>query len=42
MDPNYNEAIVVSFDITENVVKRILVDNDSLVNILFKHIMDMM
>lgn len=42
LDPNHNEALVVSLDKTDNVVKKILFDNGSSVNILFKHTMDMM
>ena len=38
----HNEALVVTLDITENEVKRILVDNGSSANILFKHTMDRM
>ena len=42
LNPNHNEAMVVSLDIAENEVKRVIVDNGSSVNILFKHIMERM
>lgn len=42
VDINHNEALVVSLDVAENEVKRILVDNGSLVNIIFKHTFDRM
>ncbi|KAK1383957.1 hypothetical protein POM88_021692 [Heracleum sosnowskyi] len=42
LDPNHNEALVVSLDIADNEVKRILIDNGSSVNIIFKHIVDRM
>ncbi|XP_017239667.1 uncharacterized protein LOC108212451 [Daucus carota subsp. sativus] len=38
----HNEALVVTLDIAENEVGRILVDNGSSANILFKHTMDRM
>ena len=38
----HNEALVVTLDIAENEVRRILVDNGSSTNILFKHTMDRM
>ncbi|XP_063938044.1 uncharacterized protein LOC135147920 [Daucus carota subsp. sativus] len=38
----HNQALVVTLDITENEVRRILVDNGSSANILFKHTMDRM
>lgn len=42
LPPIHNEALVVSLDIMDNEVKRVLVDNDSSVNILFKHAMNIM
>nr|XP_017250520.1 PREDICTED: uncharacterized protein LOC108221132 [Daucus carota subsp. sativus] len=38
----HNQALVVTLDIAENEVRRILVDNGSSANILFKHTMDRM
>ncbi|XP_074332245.1 uncharacterized protein LOC141670127 [Apium graveolens] len=40
--PNHNETLVVTLDIFDNKVRRMLIDNSSLVNILFKHTMDQM
>ncbi|XP_074324398.1 uncharacterized protein LOC141661313 [Apium graveolens] len=42
VNPNNNEALVVTLDIFDNEVKRMLIDNGSLVNILFKHTVDRM
>ncbi|XP_074356250.1 uncharacterized protein LOC141695949 [Apium graveolens] len=39
---NHNEALVVTLDICDNEVRRMLIDNDSSVNILFKYIVDRM
>ncbi|KAL8136225.1 hypothetical protein AgCh_010718 [Apium graveolens] len=39
---NHNEAFVVTLDIFNNEVRRMLIDNGSSVNILFKHTMDRM
>lgn len=41
-NPNHNDALVVTLDIHENEVRRLLVDNGSSVNILFKHDVDRM
>ncbi|XP_063939916.1 uncharacterized protein LOC135148542 [Daucus carota subsp. sativus] len=38
----HNQALVVTLDMAENEVRRILVDNGSSANILFKHTMDRM
>ena len=35
LDPEHNQALVVTLDITDNEVKRILVDNGSSANIIF-------
>ncbi|XP_074327664.1 uncharacterized protein LOC141665578 [Apium graveolens] len=40
VNPNHNEALVVTLDIFDNEVRRMLIDNVSSVNILFKHIVD--
>lgn len=37
MDRNHTEALVITLDIAENEVKRILLDNGSSVDICFKH-----
>lgn len=36
-NPNHSEALVITLDVTKNEVKQILVDNDSLIDILFYH-----
>ncbi|XP_074337356.1 uncharacterized protein LOC141674548 [Apium graveolens] len=36
VNPNHNEALVVTLDIFDNEVRRMLIDNGSSVNILFK------
>lgn len=42
LDPDHNEALVVTLDVAENEVKRILVDNGSSVNIVFEHTLNRM
>lgn len=42
LDPDHNEALVVMLDVAENEVQRILVDNGSLVNIIFEHFLNPM
>ncbi|KAL8125255.1 hypothetical protein AgCh_012802 [Apium graveolens] len=42
VNPHHNAALVVTLDIFDNEVRRILIDNGSLVNILFKHTVDRM
>lgn len=37
---NYNEALVVSLEILDNVVRKVLIDNDSSVNIIFIHYLE--
>lgn len=37
IDPNHNEALIISLYIADHEVKRILVNNGSSVNILFRH-----
>ncbi|XP_074378441.1 uncharacterized protein LOC141719978 [Apium graveolens] len=41
-NPNHNEALVVTLDIFDNEVRRMLIDNGSSINILFKHTVDRM
>ncbi|XP_074342226.1 uncharacterized protein LOC141679695 [Apium graveolens] len=40
VNPHHNVALVVTLDIFDNEVQRMLTDNGSSVNILFKHTMD--
>ncbi|KAL8133706.1 hypothetical protein AgCh_008952 [Apium graveolens] len=42
VNPNHNEALVITLDIFDNEVRRMLIDNGSSVNILFKHTVDRM
>lgn len=42
VDPNHKEPLVVTLDISNNEVRRMLVDNGSSKNILFKHTVDRM
>ncbi|XP_074362323.1 uncharacterized protein LOC141702555 [Apium graveolens] len=42
VNPHHNVALVVTLDIFDNEVRRMLIDNGSLVNILFKHTVDRM
>lgn len=35
--PNHNEAFVVNLEILDNVLKKVLIDNDSSVDIMFMH-----
>ncbi|XP_074351693.1 uncharacterized protein LOC141690831 [Apium graveolens] len=42
LDPGHNQALVVTLDIAENEVKRILVDNGSSANIFFEHTLNRM
>ncbi|XP_074356310.1 uncharacterized protein LOC141696012 [Apium graveolens] len=42
VNPNHNAALVVTLDIFDNEVRRMLIDNGSSVNILFKHTVDRM
>ncbi|XP_074374533.1 uncharacterized protein LOC141714939 [Apium graveolens] len=42
MDPEHNQALVVTLDIAENEVQRILVDNGSSANIVFEHTLNRM
>lgn len=37
LDPDHNEALVLTLDVAKNEVKRILVDNGSPVNVIFYH-----
>lgn len=37
IDSNHNEALVITLDVVDNEVKRILVNNGSSINILFRH-----
>ncbi|XP_074351442.1 uncharacterized protein LOC141690550 [Apium graveolens] len=41
-NPHHNAALVVTLDIFDNEVRRMLIDNGSSVNILFKHTVDRM
>ncbi|XP_074351393.1 uncharacterized protein LOC141690498 [Apium graveolens] len=40
--PDHNQALVVTLDVVDNEVKRILVDNGSSANIVFKHTLNRM
>ncbi|XP_074356670.1 uncharacterized protein LOC141696429 [Apium graveolens] len=42
VNPNHNETLVVTLDIFDNEVRRMLIDNGSSINILFKHTVDRM
>ncbi|XP_074347428.1 uncharacterized protein LOC141686283 [Apium graveolens] len=42
LDPDHNLALVVTLDVANNEVKRILVDNDSSANIVFEHTLNRM
>ncbi|XP_074351663.1 uncharacterized protein LOC141690791 [Apium graveolens] len=42
VNPHHNAALVVTLDIFDNEVRRILIDSGSSVNILFKHTVDRM
>ncbi|XP_074374612.1 uncharacterized protein LOC141715023 [Apium graveolens] len=42
LDLEHNQALVVTFDIAENEVQRILIDNGSSVNIVFEHTLNRM
>ncbi|XP_074341808.1 uncharacterized protein LOC141679197 [Apium graveolens] len=42
INPNHNEALVVTLYIFDNEVRRMLINNGSSVNILFKHTVDRM
>ncbi|XP_074340495.1 uncharacterized protein LOC141678116 [Apium graveolens] len=42
VNPNHNKTLVVTLDIFYNKVRRMLIDNGSSVNILFKHTVDRM
>ncbi|XP_074342513.1 uncharacterized protein LOC141680096 [Apium graveolens] len=42
VNPHHNAALVVTLDIFDNEVKRMMIDNGSSVNILFKHTVDRM
>ncbi|XP_074328432.1 uncharacterized protein LOC141666341 [Apium graveolens] len=42
LDPEHNQALVVTLDIAENEVQRILVDNGSSANIVFEHTLNRM
>ncbi|XP_074323051.1 uncharacterized protein LOC141659995 [Apium graveolens] len=42
VNSNHNEALVVTLDIFDNKVRRMLIENGSSVNILFKHTVDRM
>lgn len=42
LDPYHNEALVISLDVADNDVKRIIIDNGSSVNILFHHTLNRM
>ncbi|XP_074378271.1 uncharacterized protein LOC141719792 [Apium graveolens] len=42
VNPNHNAALVVTLDIFDNEVRRMLIDNGSSVNIFFKHTVDQM
>ncbi|XP_074327908.1 uncharacterized protein LOC141665823 [Apium graveolens] len=37
LDPDHNQALMVTLDVADNEVKRILVDNGSFANIVFEH-----
>ncbi|XP_074323982.1 uncharacterized protein LOC141660900 [Apium graveolens] len=42
LDPEHNQALVITLDIADNEVQRILVDIGSSANIVFEHILNMM
>ncbi|XP_074336112.1 uncharacterized protein LOC141701562 [Apium graveolens] len=42
LDPDHNLALVVTLDVTDNEVKRILVDNGSSANIVFEYTLNRM
>ncbi|XP_074323142.1 uncharacterized protein LOC141660080 [Apium graveolens] len=42
LDPEHNQALVVTLDIAKNEVQRILVDNGSTANIVFEHTLNRM
>ncbi|XP_074360520.1 uncharacterized protein LOC141700723 [Apium graveolens] len=42
LDPGHNQALVVTLDVADNDVKRILVDNGSSTNIVFEHTLNRM
>ncbi|XP_074336455.1 uncharacterized protein LOC141673601 [Apium graveolens] len=42
VNANHNEVLVVTLDIFDNKVRRMIIDNGFLVNILFKHYVDRM
>lgn len=42
LDPDHNDALVVTLDIAENEVKRILVDNGSSANVILEHTLNKM
>ncbi|XP_074377177.1 uncharacterized protein LOC141718696 [Apium graveolens] len=42
LDPEHNQALVVTLDIIDNEVQRILVDNGSSANIVFEHTLNRM
>ncbi|XP_074324002.1 uncharacterized protein LOC141660922 [Apium graveolens] len=42
VNPHHNVTLVVTLDIFDNEVRRILIDNGSSINILFKHTVDQM
>ncbi|XP_074361012.1 uncharacterized protein LOC141701219 [Apium graveolens] len=42
LDPEHNQALVVTLDIADNEVQRILVDNGSSANIVFEHTLNRM
>lgn len=42
VDPDHNEALVVSVEIGNNIIKKVLVDNGSSVDVIFAHCWDRM
>ncbi|XP_074361138.1 uncharacterized protein LOC141701370 [Apium graveolens] len=42
LDPDHNQALVVTLDVAYNEVKRILIDNGSSTNIVFEHTLNRM
>ncbi|XP_074346156.1 uncharacterized protein LOC141684919 [Apium graveolens] len=42
LNPDHNQALVVTLDVADNEVKRILVDNGSSANIVFEHTLNRM